>query len=134
MSVIHKWCPRLTIGNYKQVKSSLTLYIYIYVWCSIILNLHTDSTLNFSFLICKYKGISCGEMGIIPHTNHVSIMYLVRRKWSPTTCHFVNIWQKPSPDFSLRGNKKMTKSNYLSFSEYLMKIKILWTCTPPLCV
>ena len=26
------------------------------------------------------------------------------------------------------------KSNYLSFWEYLKKIKILWTCTPPLCI
>jgi hypothetical protein len=31
----------------------------------------------------------------------------------------------------LRTNK-MTKSNYLSFWEYLKKIKILWTYTPPL--
>jgi hypothetical protein len=31
----------------------------------IILNLYTDSTFNFSFLICKYKGITCDEMGII---------------------------------------------------------------------
>jgi hypothetical protein len=35
------------------------------IWCSIILNLYTDSTFNFSFPICKYKGITCGEMGII---------------------------------------------------------------------
>jgi hypothetical protein len=30
--------------------------------------------------------------------------------------------------------QKMTKSNYLSFWEYLKKIKILLTCTLPLCV
>jgi hypothetical protein len=41
VSVRHKWCPCLTIRNYKQVKSSLTLHVY--VWCSIILNLYTDT-------------------------------------------------------------------------------------------
>jgi hypothetical protein len=41
------------------------ILILHYVWCSIILNLYTDSTFNFSFLIRKYKGITCGEMGII---------------------------------------------------------------------
>jgi hypothetical protein len=56
------------------------------VWCSIILNLYTDSTFNFSFLICKYKGITCGEKVQLP-----------------------------------------------VIIKYLMKIKILWTCTPPLC-
>jgi hypothetical protein len=71
-------------------------------------------------LICKYKGITCGEMGIIPHTNHVSIMYLVRRKWSPTTCHFVNIWQKSSPTFRCEGIKKWlspTTCHYQIFDE-----------------
>ena len=51
MSIRHKWYPRLTIRNYKQVKSSLTLCMMFYV---------------------------------------------LRRKWSPTTCHFVKIWQKPT--------------------------------------
>jgi hypothetical protein len=54
--------------------SSYSFNILHYVWCSIILNLYTDSTFNFLFLICKYKVITCGEMSIIPHTNHVSIM------------------------------------------------------------
>ena len=30
VSVRHKWCPRLTIRNYKQVKSSLTLCMMFY--------------------------------------------------------------------------------------------------------
>ena len=53
------------------------------------LNLYIDtcSTFNFSFLICKYKGIICGEMGII--LSRISLV---------------------------AGHKKMTKSNYLSLS------------------
>ena len=61
----------------------------LYVWCSIMLNFYTDSTFNFSFLICKYKSITCGEMGIIlSRISHGGIT-----KWlSPTSLS--NIWWK----------------------------------------
>jgi hypothetical protein len=72
VSVRHKWCPCLTIRNYKQVNLH---YVYKH---------HT-----------KYQSCSSNTVGGGSRTNHVSIS---------------------------RRTNKITKSNYLSFWEYSMKI------------